>query len=145
MKGTTIMPAPYTGGCQCGSVRYELMAEPVRLVACHCKECQRQSGSAFGMSMMVKKDSFHVTGATKQFTRIADSGAENTGVFCPECGVRIFHIPRYVEGMLVLKPGTLDDTSWLRPAYFVWMKSAQGWVPVPDGVKTLETQPNDPP
>ena len=134
------MPAPYTGGCQCGQVRYELTAEPKRLVACHCKECQRQSGSAFGMSMLVAEDNLAVTGVTKQFTRIADSGNPNTGVFCPECGVRIYNVPRYVRGMLVLKPGTLDDTSWLRPGYFVWMKSAQGWVPVPDGVTTAEGQ-----
>jgi len=134
------MPAPYTGGCQCGQVRYELTAEPKRLVACHCKECQRQSGSAFGMSMLVAEDNLAVTGVTKQFTRIADSGNPNTGVFCPECGVRIYNVPRYVQGMLVLKPGTLDDTSWLRPSYFVWMKSTQGWVPVPDGVTTAEGQ-----
>jgi hypothetical protein len=58
------MPAPYTGGCQCGSVRYVLTTEPIRLVACHCKECQRQSGSAFGMSTPVAKDSLTVTGPT---------------------------------------------------------------------------------
>ena len=77
------MPAPYTGGCQCGSVRYVLTTEPIRLLACHCKECQRQSGSAFGMSMPVKKDSLTVTGLTKHVTRIADSGNEVMGVFCP--------------------------------------------------------------
>jgi len=108
------MPAPYTGGCQCGALRYVLDAEPIWLAACHCTECQRQSGSAFGMSMLVKETSLTVKGATKRFTRIADSGNENTGVFCPECGVRIYQIPRYAKDVLVLKPGTLDDTSWLR-------------------------------
>ena len=139
------MPAPYAGGCQCGSLRYVLDAEPIWLVACHCKGCQRQSGSAFGMSMLVKKSSLTVTGPTKQFTRTTDSGNQNTGVFCPDCGVRIYHIPGYADDVLVLKPGTLDDTRWLRPSRFVWMKSAQGWVPVPDGVKTLEEQPTTPP
>jgi hypothetical protein len=140
VKEVLEMPAPYTGGCQCGSLRYVLDAEPIRLVACHCKECQRQSGSAFGMSMLVKETSLTVTGSTKRFTRIADSGNENTGVFCPDCGVRVYQIPQYAKDVLVLKPGTLDDTSWLRPSYFVWMKSAQSWVPVPDGVKALEGQ-----
>jgi hypothetical protein len=134
------MPAPYAGGCQCGSVRYVLTTEPIRLVACHCKECQRQSGSAFGMSMLVKKDSLTVTGLTKQFTRIADSGNEVAGVFCPDCGVRIYHAPKPAQDVLALKPGTLDDTGWLRPGYFLWMKSAQGWVPVPNDVKALEGQ-----
>ena len=112
----------------------------MRLVACHCKECQRQSGSAFGMSMLVKKDSLTVTGLTKEFTRIADSGNELTGVFCPDCGVRVYHAPKPVRDVLALKPGTLDDTGWLRPDSFTWMKSAQGWVPVPNGVKALDGQ-----
>jgi len=90
--------------------------------------------------MLVKKDSLTVTGPTKQFTRIADSGNEVAGVFCPECGVRIYHAPKFVEDVLALKPGTLDDTSWLRPSHFIWMKSTQGWVPVPDGVTALQEQ-----
>jgi hypothetical protein len=140
-RGFLKMPAPYTGGCQCGALRYVLDAEPQWVVACHCTECQRQSGSAFGMSMLVKEASLTVTGPTRRFTRMTDSGYENTGVFCPECGVRIYHMPGYAKDVLVLKPGTLDDTSWLRPSHFVWMKSAQRWVTVPDGVKTMETQP----
>ena len=81
-----------------------------------------------------------MTGLTKQFTRMADSGNEVLGVFCPECGVRIYHAPNSALDVLALKPGTLDDTSWLRPGYFVWMKSAQGWVPVPGGVTALQGQ-----
>jgi hypothetical protein len=92
------------------------------------------------MAMPVKKDDLTVTGLTKQFTRIADSGNEVTGEFCLECGVRIYHFLKSVPDVLSLKPGTLDDTSWLRPSHFIWMKSAQGWVPVPNGVKALEGQ-----
>jgi Glutathione-dependent formaldehyde-activating enzyme len=63
-----------------------IAAEPIRVVACHCTECQRQSGSAFGISMPVKKDSLTVTGAgrgfsqARHFTRTADSGGEVAGV-----------------------------------------------------------------
>src|SRR5258707_2901609 len=78
--GVDNMPAPYTGGCQCGSVRYVLTTGPIR-----------QSGSAFSMSMPVKKDGLTVTGVTEQFMRVADSRQENTGVFCSECRVRIYH------------------------------------------------------
>jgi hypothetical protein len=90
------------------------------------------------MSMLVKKESLTLTGLTKQVTRIADSGNEITDVFCPECGVRIYHVLKSVEDVVSIKPGTLDDTSWLRPTQFIWMRSAQGWVPVPDDVNTLE-------
>jgi hypothetical protein len=114
--------------------------EPIRLLACHCKECQRQSGSAFAMSMPVKKDRLSVTGVTKRFMRVADTGNEVTGVFCAECGVRLYHVLKSAPDVVSIKPGTLDDTSWLRPELFLWMKSAQGWVPVPDDVKALERQ-----
>src|ERR1700675_354978 len=134
------MPAPYTGGCQCGSVRFVLTTEPIRLGTCHCRECQRQSGSAFGMFMPVKKDSLTVTGLTKQVTRIADSGNEVMGVFCPESGVRIYHILKSAQDVPSPKPGPLDAASGLGPGYFSCMKSAQGWVPVPDGGKALEGQ-----
>src|SRR4030081_2438336 len=77
--GVNNMPAPYTGGCQCGSVRYVLATEPIRLGACECKYCQRKSASACGMPMPVKKDGLIVTGPTKQFVRIAASGGEVTG------------------------------------------------------------------
>ena len=90
------------------------------------------------MSMLVKKDSLTVTGPTKQFTRIADSGNEVAGVFCPECGVRIYHALQSAPGVLALKPGTLADTSWFRPSSFIWVKRGQGWVPVPDGVETTQ-------
>jgi hypothetical protein len=125
------MPAPYTGGCQCGSVRYVVTIEPIRLLACHCKECQRQSTSAFGMSTPVKKDSLTVAGVTKQFTRVADSGNEVTGVFCPECGVRSYHVLKSSPDVASIKPGTFDDTRRLRPGH---------WIPVPDGVKALQRQ-----
>jgi hypothetical protein len=84
------------------------------------------------MFMPVKRNSLTVTGLTKQVIRIADS--------CPECGVRIYHVLKSAPDVVSLKPGTLDDTSWLRPELFIWMKSAQGWVPVPNGVKALERQ-----
>lgn len=134
------MPHPYTGGCQCGAVRYTLNAEPERVVACHCTECQRQSGSAFGLSMLVNRSDLVITGPLKTFTRTADSGYANMGAFCPDCGNRIYNAPGYIEGRVVLKPGTLDDTSWVRPQAFIWMKSSQGWVPVPEGVRCLQGQ-----
>ena len=90
--------------------------------------------------MPVTKDSMTVTGLTKQFTRMADSGNEVMGVFCSECDVRIYHAPNSAPDVLALKPGTLDDASWLQPGSFTRMKSAQGWALVPDGVKAFEGQ-----
>src|SRR5262245_65152510 len=104
------------GGCQCARVRYRVEGEPVAVGVCHCTECQRQSGSAFGMSLIVRKEAFRLLqGELKTFTRTADSGSPVLCAFCPECGIRIYHEPRYMQGVLNIKPGTLDDTSFLRP------------------------------
>lgn len=83
------------GGCQCGRVRYRVSGDPLALVACHCKECQRQSGSAFGMSLMVRASGFTVQGELKMFERAANSGRTLRCFFCPECGTRIYHEPAY--------------------------------------------------
>ncbi len=135
------MPPSLIGGCQCGAVRYEITAEPIRLAACHCSECQKQSGSAFGISMKIPAASLKVTGALKSFTRTADSGHPNTAMFCPECGNRIYNVPGYAEDVVNVKPGTLDDTAWLSPDMIVWHERAQGWVPLPDGMPVFDRQP----
>ena len=95
------------------------------MYACHCKECQRQSESAFGMTLLVKESGFKVSGELKKFERISDGGNRVTAYFCPNCGVRIYGIPRYVKGVFSLKPCTLDDTSSLRSTAMLWLESAQ--------------------
>ena len=129
------------GGCQCGNVRYRLNGEPLMINVCHCTECQRQSGGAFGMSMMVREADLVVEGALKSFTRGADSGRTISCHFCPDCGTRIYHRPTYVQGIVNLKPGTLDDRSWLRPTAHFWTSSRQPWVTLPDGVPQHDKQP----
>jgi hypothetical protein len=80
------------GGCQCGAVRYRLVGEPLDLYACHCRECQRQSGSAFGMSLIVPADAFRLlSGELASFTRTCDSGGTLECSFCRSCGTRIHH------------------------------------------------------
>ena len=69
--------------------RYELIGVPERLYACHCKECQRQSESAFGMTLLVKENGFKVSGELKKFERISDGGNRVTAYFCHNCGVCI--------------------------------------------------------
>ena len=138
------MPAPYSGGCQCGKIRYEVTAEPTVVYACHCKECQRQSGSAFGMTVVVPKASFRVTkGSLKSSRREGESGRTVVGWFCGDCGTRIYHSPGQLAENCNLKPGTLDDTSWLRPTVHVWLKSAQPWIRIPDDATKFDTQPTD--
>ena len=121
------------GGCQCGSVRYRLKAEPLALAVCHCRECQRQSGSAFALSLNVPTEAFSlVSGELKTFTTVCDSGRTKECAFCGSCGTRIYHRGKW--GMSI-KAGTLDDTSNLSPNAHYWTKRKQPWVQIPEGVR----------
>lgn len=138
------MTAPYTGGCQCGQVRYVIQAEPLTLYLCHCQECQKQSSSAFGMSMPVPRDSLILLqGQPKQWKRTSESGREVSCWFCDACGTRLFHAPAHNPKITNVKPGTLDDTSWLNPVGNVWTRSAQKWVTLNEEMLAYEAQPSD--
>ena len=130
------MRLPLQGGRQCGRLRYEIRAEPLSVYVCHCTECQRQSGSAFAMSAVVSRAALaYVSGHPRQWSRRTDRGTSMDGDFCADCGCRIAHYPSANETVAVVKPGTLDDTTWLVPVGHIWTRSAQPWVPIPaDGV-----------
>ena len=137
------MQASYDGGCQCGAVRYRITSEPATVYACHCMNCQNQSGSAFGLAMRVPAEHFHVVkGELKSFDR-PGNGQTITGSFCPECGTRIHHVPGKSPDQVSIKPGTLDDTSWVRPTVHFFASRAQPWVNIPDDAQVFDTMPTD--
>jgi hypothetical protein len=137
------MNLPLRGGCQCGQLRYEIRGEPMSVYNCHCTECQRQSGSAFGMSMIVPRAALvYVAGAPAKWSRISERGNVLEGDLCSTCGVRIAHLPRVNEKVAILKPGTLDYTSWLVPVGHIWTRSAQPWVTFEEGSVIFEGHPD---
>jgi hypothetical protein len=133
-----------TGGCQCGAVRYEVSGEPLPLIVCHCTDCQKQTSSAFGMTLPVAKRDFALlSGDLKVWRRLAESGREVACWFCPDCGVRVYHSSSLGPDYWHLKPGTLDDTSRLRPVAQVWTRSAQPWLELGDELESYPAQPDD--
>lgn len=141
------MRLPMTGGCQCGAVRYEIDAPPMALYACHCTDCQRQTGAGFALSMIVPRAALRVIeGAPSEWLRpgaATASGTPTLCIFCGRCGNRLYHLPSRNLAVAVLKPGTLDDTSWLRPVGHIWTERAQPWVTISDGAPAYPRQPPD--
>ncbi|HEY6992281.1 MAG TPA: GFA family protein [Xanthobacteraceae bacterium] len=136
------MRLPLTGGCQCGRVRYEIRAKPLSVYACHCTECQRQSGSAFALSLPVPRDAVAVvSGTPATWRRVLEGGRVIACFFCADCGTRLFHNPERNPQASIVKPGTLDDTTWLAPVGHIWTRSAQPWVP--QDTVNYEAQPPD--
>ena len=96
------------------------------------------------MSMPVPREAVAVVlGQPKEWTRRSESGREVTCLFCGDCGTRLFHNPARNPKITNVKPGTLDDTSWLQPVGNLWSHSAQRWVNISEHMLNYEGQPND--
>jgi hypothetical protein len=139
------LPAlPVEGGCVCGAVRYRLSGRPRTLYACYCHDCQRFSGGAHSMSMPVAAaDVTLLAGETARYDKTADSGRIVAVHFCARCATRLWHAPSRSPDVLNLKPGTLDDTSWIVPVAHVWTASRQAGAAIPAGALSYEGQQPD--
>ena len=129
---------PLMGECQCGALRYRVSGPPLTFYLCHCASCQRQSGSAFGESLMFACEDLTLDGTPQERWTTGGSGVPIRQTFCGTCGVRLTH-QRKESPVLVVKPGTLDDPSWLFPAAEIFTASRQPWLsPLPGVAQYLE-------
>lgn len=135
------MKYPVSVSCQCGGVQYQLLAEPLMVVACHCRECQKLSTSAFSITAVVAADAIRFQGEMSEWSRVAESGNVNGAKFCPTCGNRIYHFNPADPEKIKLKPSTLTDTSIINPIAHVWVSEKQDWYTIPEGVDVYEKQP----
>ncbi len=132
-----------TGGCQCGSVRYRCADHPIELYICHCKECRKQSASAFGISFFVSRASFElVKGAPQFWVRNADSGRAVECAFCPSCGSRVWHQPSSESEAISVKGGSLDEHVDISNAVHIWTSSKLPSVLIPEGSIQFTEEPN---
>jgi hypothetical protein len=142
------MRLPQSGGCQCGRLRYDITEVPRAVYACHCRDCQRITGSAFSMAIVVSEGAFRLTGIEPRLIqRIAESGRTVKRWVCPECGSWICSGPKpgsaNADMLRRVRAGTLDDTSWLHPTAHFFTRSKQPWITLPEGCPSFETQPDD--
>jgi len=137
------MKIPFTGTCQCGGVRYEVTQEPLVTVACHCRDCQKLSSSAFSITIVIAAESFRLlSGDLHAFERPTEAGGTAACYFCSTCGNRVYHVDPKRPAFYRLKPGGLDDTSQIAPEAHVWTSRAQPWFRFSDELPRYETQPD---
>ena len=129
------------GGCLCGNIRYSTDAEPALTCVCHCKNCQKQTGTAFSILVAVPKGSLNIQGETATIETAGESGQPVFRRFCRNCGSPILSEVAATPALDWLKAGTLDDTSWLQPQVNIWCDSAQSWVKIDEGVQQFGKNP----
>jgi hypothetical protein len=126
-----------SGGCLCGAVRYECNAEPLGMAICHCTHCQKVSGSAFSVNIVVPAPSVTWQGQSASYADTGESGKPLSRKFCRSCGSSLATETEALPGAIIIKAGTLDDKSSLKPNYHIWTGSAQPWVQIPSGATTF--------
>jgi hypothetical protein len=120
------MPTSFTGGCLCGAIRYEVSAEPIMMFNCHCRDCQRATGSAFTPVVYVQAKAFKITkGSPRYYSTSGNMGGHNKRGFCPECGSRLFGGAS--ETGQGIAASSLDDPSLFKPELHIWASDAQPW------------------
>jgi hypothetical protein len=136
---------PQPGGCLCGSVRYQILEDPLLAYACHCTDCQTASGSAFALCLTTPISSIEVTkGEPSARTVVLEGPREWNFALCTSCATRLWSVNQNRPGVVSVNSGTLDDTSWVYPVAHIWVASALEWAPISEESLTYPGKPGDP-
>lgn len=130
------------GRCLCGDIRYEIGSVPSSMGVCHCRDCQRQGGSAFStMAAVPTSDLTFIRGEPTVYRGGATASGDTAEVaFCGRCGSPIYTVLASQPELVYVKTGTLEDTDWFRPQFHVWCEHKQDWLEIAqNGGALLET------
>jgi hypothetical protein len=133
--------AKFEGGCSCGKVRYSSDADPIFSGICHCKSCQKTTGTSFSVVVAVPAPSLTLTGEVKVFDAKGDTGQAVHSTFCPNCGSPVLGTAEIMQDVVMIRAGTLDDASTLKPAMEIYCDSKQPWVSLGGGLQSFPKMP----
>jgi len=126
------------GGCSCGAIRYRLTSEPLVTHCCHCLNCQRQTGSAFVINLLIEANRVELLAGTPQAVDVPRDDGSSQQVFrCPTCQVAVFSNYGRPEVRFV-RGGTLDDPTAVAPDIHIYTRSKVDWVKLPESVPAFE-------
>ena len=126
------------GGCSCGAVRYRLLAEPLIVHCCHCTNCQRQTGSAFAVNLLLEADRVELLSGTLEEVGVPrDDGSLQLVSRCAACRIAISSL--YTDAFLrFVRGGTLDEPGSVEPDVHIYTRSKLPWVVLPEGAPAFE-------
>lgn len=133
-------PAAFaTGGCTCRHVRYRLLAAPMYVHSCHCRWCQRESGTSYALNALIETDRVELQGGTVDMVCTpSNSGKGQTIARCPVCRIAVWsHYAGAGDAIAFVRVGTLDDPDLLRPDIFIYTASKQPWVMLPADIPAV--------
>jgi hypothetical protein len=127
------------GGCACGAVRYRLASGPMFVHCCHCRDCQRQTGSAFVINALIETARLALLAGEPQPHPVpTDSGRPHDIHRCPVCGTAVWSDYGHRDWLRFVRVGTLDDPATMTPDVHIYTRSRLSWVALPQGVPAFE-------
>ena len=128
------------GRCACGEVRFRLSGRPFAVHCCHCRSCQRETGSAFVINGLIETRQVEVlSGARETVDTPSDSGRGQKIVRCPTCHVALWsHYGGMGEKAAFVRVGTLEHPDACPPQVHIFTRSKQPWVVLPEGAAAFE-------
>lgn len=133
-----------SGQCLCGDVTYKISGGPVGTGQCHCKDCQRASGTGHMSLAFFSADDVDIEGETAHYSVTAESGNTNTRYFCPKCGGRLFGENNARPGLLAVAVGSVDDNAWFKPQRVVYVKDKPNWDVTATDIPNFDRMPPPP-
>lgn len=127
-----------TGGCACGAVRYRLEGAPMFVHCCHCRDCQRQTGTAFVLNALIETDRVDVMGELTRSAMPTDSGRPHGVDRCANCGTALWSEYGGLARLRFVRVGTLDEPSALTPDVHIYVRSKLPWITLPEGVPAFD-------
>jgi hypothetical protein len=130
---------PLEGGCTCRAVRYGMISAPLFVHCCHCRWCQRETGSSFALNAMIEADRVIVlTGEPEVVLTPSNSGKGQKIVRCPICRIALWsHYAGAGDAVRFVRVGTLDEPDRLPPDIHIFTGSKQPWVVLPQGTPAV--------
>ena len=130
------------GGCLCGQVRYKVPKKPLETVVCHCKNCQKQAGTAFSVVAFFPRGSLQITGELQTFEDKGSSGQTVFRRFCGNCGSPVITDTENAPemGLIFIKAGTLDEVDDLQPSVHYWASRKQCWLTLDEDQVQLDRE-----
>ncbi|MEW9836070.1 GFA family protein, partial [Mesorhizobium marinum] len=121
------MSRSYTGGCACGAIRYDVSGDPIVMVDCQCRQCQRASGGGHTSNMTFRAAEVKLAGDASTWETTGDGGTTKSSAFCPTCGSPVYMTFPDMPDIFIVRPASLDDPASYRANIVTWTAAAQPW------------------
>ena len=135
------MSQSYTGGCACGAVRYEVLGEPILMVDCQCRQCQRESGTGNSSSLTFQAAEVKLHGEAQHWDFVGDSGIAKSRGFCPHCGSPVYITFPQMPDVFNVRVGSLDNPERYKPEMAFWTSTGYAWDHLDPAIPKLREMP----